>query len=78
MKIALNILAVVVCLLSGSSALARGDDERGNGNGNGNGNAYGHEKKSGYGAPEPITMLAVALGAGTVGLAAWRARRKRS
>ena len=76
MKIALKILAVVVCLLSGSSALARGDDERGNGNGNGN--AYGHEKKSGYGAPEPITMLAVALGAGTVGLAAWRARRKRS
>ena len=76
MKIALKILAVVVCLLSGSFALARGDDERGNGNGNGN--AYGHEKKSGYGAPEPITMLAVALGAGTVGLAAWRARRKRS
>ncbi len=76
MKIALNILGIVACLLSGSSALARGDDARGNGNGNGN--AYGHEKHGGYGAPEPITVVAVALGAGTVGLAAWRARRKRA
>ena len=73
MKITPRILAVVVCLLAGSSAWARGDEQ-----GNENGQGQNHDGKGSYGAPEPITMVAIALGAGTVGLAAWRARRKRS
>ena len=29
------------------------------------------------GAPEPTTLVALGLGAGIIGLAAWRARRRR-
>jgi hypothetical protein len=59
--------------MSGSSAWARGDEHA-----RGRGDEHARGEGRGYGAPEPLTMVAVALGAGTVGLAAWRVRRKRS
>ncbi len=79
MKTALKTLAIL-CMLSGSSAWAGGQDTRNEGRGRdhgherGNGRGEGH----GYGAPEPVTMIGVALGASAAGLAGWRARRKRS
>lgn len=35
-----------------------------------------HERAS-RGAPEPLTLVGLGLGAGTIGVAAWRSRRKK-
>ena len=59
-------LVAVLFLLSG---VAWASDHRGRGD------ERGHH--GGYGAPEPVTMVGLALGAGAVGVAAWRKRRKR-
>jgi hypothetical protein len=69
-------LLVIVSLLSGGAALAgqgeQGNDDEGN-------RGERHERHwGGFGAPEPFTVVGVAVGAGVAGLAAWRARRKRS
>lgn len=37
----------------------------------------GKERHGGYGAPEPVTMVGLALGATAIGGAAWRKWRKR-
>ncbi len=71
MKAPLKMLAIV-CALSGGLAWAGDGNDQGQ-----NQDDQGPQGHS-YGAPEPVTMLGVALGAGAAGLIAWRARRKRS
>jgi hypothetical protein len=72
MKTALMLL-VIVSLLSGGAAWA-GQGDQGEDNQGDRGERHGGS----FGAPEPVTVVGVALGAGVAGLAAWRARRKRS
>jgi hypothetical protein len=59
----LKVLAVL-CLLSGGGAWAAGKGHENDGAG-------------GYGAPEPVTVVGLALGAGATGLMAWRKLRRR-
>jgi hypothetical protein len=77
---ALKVLTIV-CLVSGGTAWARHAErgrfeiERDDGP---KGEKRHEGREGGFGAPEPVTVVGVALGAGVAGLAAWRARRKRS
>ena len=78
---ALKILAIVL-LVSGGAAWAR-HAEHGRGfqidRDDGREGGDRHEGRArGYGAPEPVTMVGLALGTGAAGLVAWRVRRKRS
>jgi hypothetical protein len=74
-------LLTIVYLMSGGAAWAR-HAERGRfeiERDDGRKGEHRHEGREGvFGAPEPFTVVGVALGAGVAGLAAWRARRKRS
>lgn len=70
-------ILVAVCMLSGGVAWAdKPTDWRGDHPGGGN-DRKDNGKHTGFGAPEPITMIGLAAGAGVVGLGAWRKRRQR-
>ena len=72
MKHAMKIL-VALAMLSGGAAWAKNPNKCGGGHqGQGNNNTDCGQR----GAPEPITMIGLAAGAGAVGLAAWRKRKK--
>jgi hypothetical protein len=78
MSAALKMLAIV-CVMSGGFARAGHQNDQGqNQNDQGQNQNDQGQQGHGYGAPEPVTMIGVALGASAVGLAAWRVRRKRS
>jgi hypothetical protein len=81
MNVTIKLLTIVCLMSAGGTAWARHAErgrfeiDRGDGR-KGDDKHEGHE--GGYGAPEPVTMVGLALGAGAAGLAAWRVRRKRS
>lgn len=69
--------ALVLSLLGPAAALAS------NGRGNDRGGGHGgnpHRPPGGggqYGAPEPLTLIGLGVGAGAIGLAKWRSNRKK-
>lgn len=77
MRLVGNLLGVLA-LVCATPAFADSEQGRGGGQRNGDGGGHGNTSRGGsYGAPEPVTIAALATGAAVAGFVGWRARRKR-
>jgi hypothetical protein len=69
---ALAVASIAAFMVLGLPALALADPKGGNNGGDDNGNHYGEH----HSAPEPLTILGLAMGAGGVAVARWASNRK--
>ena len=77
MRFLLGVVAAIALLGAGPALATPSNSRGGNGQG-GNGQGGNGQGGGGYarGAPEPLTLIGLGLGAGAVGFAKWRSSRK--